>query len=66
MHSEIRLRSTIRCAVQSGNPAPRISGALKCHEVSALREVMAQTDLALTCLDLHDRKIMGEHQGREG
>ena len=32
--------------------------ALKYHELSALREVMASTDLALTGLTLHDRKIM--------
>jgi hypothetical protein len=32
--------------------------ALKYHELSALREVMASTDLALTGLTMHDRKIM--------
>ena len=32
--------------------------ALKYHELSALREVMASIDLALTGLTLHDRKIM--------
>ena len=32
--------------------------ALKYHELSALREVMAGIDLALTSLTMHDRKFM--------
>ena len=32
--------------------------ALKYHELSALRKVMASIDLALTSLTLHDRNIM--------
>ena len=47
-----KLQSDLEVAISSR------ATALKYHEVSALREVMAQTDLALTGLALHDRKIM--------
>ena len=47
-----KLQSDLEVAISSR------ATALKYHEVSALREVMAQTDLALTGLNLHDRKIM--------
>ena len=47
-----KLQSDLEVAISSR------ATALKYHEVSALREVMAQTDLVLTGLDLHDRKIM--------
>ena len=47
-----KLQSDLEVAISSR------ATALKYHEISALREVMAGTDLVLTDLPLHNRKIM--------
>ena len=47
-----RLQSDLEIAISSR------ATALKYHEVSALRQVMAGTDIELTSLTLHDRKVL--------
>ena len=47
-----RLQSDLEIAISSR------ATALKYHEVSALRQVVAGTDIELTSLNLHHRKVM--------
>ena len=47
-----KLQSDLEVAISSR------ATALKYHELSALRKIMASTDRTLTDLPLHDRKIM--------
>ena len=47
-----RLQSDLEIAISSR------ATALKYHEVSALRKVIADTDILLTSLTLHDRTVM--------
>ena len=47
-----RLQNDLEIAISSR------ATALKYHEVSALRQVVAGTDIELTSLNLHHRKVM--------